>query len=228
MAASASGEAPAGDASSSISGSISSSGAATAVPGADVASSGGVLAAVAAAAAAKQPAVPALPLPMLTRPGTSATAAAGTARSAMSSRGIAKASQLPSSPLEWATWQPDAAVVEKLKELAAAADVSSIQSSAGSRSRPGSVQTGAPGSSGMHDAWGLSGAQTGVALGKSCMQAPELLLANLRVLAEQLQAAGCHVAALPVLHLARLVALVTLGSEVRVQDLRLFWRNISG
>lgn len=46
------------------------------------------------------------------------------------------------------------------------------------------------------------------------MQAPELLLANLRLLSEQLQAAGHQIEALPVLQLARLVALVSLGSEV--------------
>lgn len=156
------------------------SGSAGAVPGID-------------AAAKQQPPVPALPLPFLTRPGTAASAATATARSAAyTSRGLAQTVQLPGCPLDYATWEPDAAIVARMQELAAAACASS--SSSGSQ--------------------GVASGVGDVVLSRSSMQAPELLLANLRLLSEQLQAAGRQIEALPVLQLAHLVALVTLGSDV--------------
>jgi hypothetical protein len=47
------------------------------------------------------------------------------------------------------------------------------------------------------------------------MLAPELLLSHLQLAAEGLADAGHHLAALPVLQLARLIALVAINSEVR-------------
>jgi hypothetical protein len=85
-----------------------------------------------------------------------------------------------------------------MQELAAAAGATSTSSSSSSQGV----------ASGVGDPSG------DVVLARSSMQAPELLLANLTLLSEQLQGAGRQIEALPVLQLARLVALVTLGSEV--------------
>lgn len=172
----------------------------------------------AASAAKQQLAVPALALSTTADavvPGT-----AGTARSAATaatSRGLSKAKQLPGTLLEWATSQPDPDIVEKLQGLAAAADANSTQGTAGSSSRPGSLPAGASPGSAANSAWGRAGSAgaLGVTLGKSSMRAPELLLASLMALCEQLRAAGRHAAALPVMQLARLVAVVTLHIEVR-------------
>jgi hypothetical protein len=189
--------------------------------------------------------VPALNLPGGSRPGTAA--ATGTSRSAalssalLTTRGVIRDRQLPGSVLEWAVWQPDSELLQKLREAAAAADASTHsarRSSSSANSRPNSVAAGGASSKGVSTAAGSPGvtatapaaaaaggvteAETscgspgGVALSRSTMQAPELLMAHLQVLSELLQAAGHHVAALPVLHLARLVALVPLNSQVRV------------
>jgi hypothetical protein len=146
---------------------------------------------------------------------------------------------LPASVLEWAVWQPDSELLQGLKEAAAAADASAQttrRSSQSANSRPSSVADGETSNKGVSSAAGShsitataqaaaasgvtktetssSGGAGGVALGRSAMQAPELLMAHLQELSAQLQTAGHHVAALPVLQLARLVALVTLNSQV--------------
>jgi hypothetical protein len=128
-----------------------------------------------------------------------------------------------------------------MKTLAAAADAACSNGSAGSTSTVDSIKAAekTPGSAGSSKE-PCSAAQSGtgstlatghhsdimmsapvvgpdgVVLSRSGMRAPELLLANLQVLSEQLQAVGRHAAALPVMQLARCVALVTLDSKVRI------------
>jgi hypothetical protein len=101
--------------------------------------------------------------------------------------------------------------------LATAADANSTQGAAGSSSRPSSVPAGASAGSAANSAWAGGGSSkvADVTLSRSNMRAPELLMVNLTALCEQLRAAGRHAAALPVMQLARLVAVVTMDNEVR-------------
>lgn len=181
------------------------------------------------------------PLVVPARPATAASAAASTRRSLAASeatsRGIIAAQQLPGSELAWAFWRPTDELLTSMKALAAAADAACSQGPAASTDDSKQAAERPPGSAGASKEprsaaqsgtgstlaagrpSGLSAAVAGpdgVVLSRLSMQAPELLLANLQVLSEQLQAAGRHAAALPVMQLARCVALVTLDSKVRV------------
>lgn len=104
--------------------------------------------------------------------------------------------------LEWARWTPDPALIAGLQGTAAAGDPSSHGQQSASAGRMA----------------GLSGATAASSateqLGLIALRVPELTMANLQWLAEELQSAGRHVAALPVLQLARLIATVTMRDQV--------------
>lgn len=156
--------------------------------------------------------VPALALP--SRPATASTGSAGsTCRSGVSAGAassaapcsLCKSKQLPGSVLAWAVWLPDDTVVQQLQSAAAAAAAAASGGAKGSVANTATTAAAAV----VADV-----AVASAGLSRVCMHTPELLLAHLRLLAEQLQASGYAAAALPVLQLARLVALVVLGSEV--------------
>jgi hypothetical protein len=141
--------------------------------------------------------------------GPSAQPAAVAAAAAVEiAQGLAESDELPSQVLGWARWQPTPAL---LAALAAAAGKDSSNSDTGSTKHHTeglvAVQT-----AGLDVAVAGAGAAQG--LGSSALQVPELLLANLQLLAASLREAGQHIAALPVLQLARLVAQVALDSQV--------------
>lgn len=159
-------------------------------------------------------AVPALQLP--SRPATAATAASCTTRSQAhtDARCLASSLQLPADLLGWANWLPDEDLLNKLQHAWSQEPPAEDSSSNGISSEPASsspslqTDTAAAGSC-------VPGAtSTCCSLTWGSVQAPELLLVNLEVLSRQLQEAAHYAAALPVLQLARLLALVVLKDQV--------------
>lgn len=124
--------------------------------------------------------------------------------------GLVESFELPGGLVGWAQWLPAAALTAA---LSAAFGKGSSKSS---RSRTASSMGAAPLPSGILT---LGKEATAVAPeassnGGSAVHVPELLLANLQLLVDGLRDAGQHVAVLPVLQLARLVALTILGNQV--------------
>jgi hypothetical protein len=129
-------------------------------------------------------------------------------------QGLKESDELPSQLLGWARWQPTPAL---LAALAAAAGRNN-HSTTGSTTHDTAGLVEVP-TAGPNTAVAGAGAGAAQGLGSCAVQVPELLLANLQLLAGSLKEAGQHVAALPVLQLARLVAQVALDSQVGACDL---------
>lgn len=198
--------------------SASSDGSGTAAAGADAAATAGTLSSSGQAAAA---AVPPLPI---------SGVADAAADSLPQHAGLAKSTQLPRSPSGWAFWLPADELLQTLQGSMTAATMGSSCTAAGTQPLgPRSARTtGADQglAATVHRPTAAAAVTDAASQGlvKQCSQHqgpsraalpfPELLLANLQVLSEQLAAAGRHAACLPVLQLARLVAKVTLGSQV--------------
>lgn len=134
---------------------------------------------------------------------TSAPADTAAAAAAVEfTNGLAVSDVLPSQLLDWAHWQPTAAL---LAALAAASGKLNNSNSSGydTLQAPPQLSTAA------------RGAGEAQGLGSAALQVPELLLAHLQLLAGSLRESGQHLQALPVLQLARLVATVALNSQVK-------------
>eukprot|EP00775_Hariotina_reticulata_P008283 gene8283-8470_t len=113
--------------------------------------------------------------------------------------GLVPSLQLPQNLLGWASWVPPDAVMSAML-TAAQQHCSRSLAAVEPPKQPGTSSFG-------NSNWSF-------ALSRSAVLVPELLLAHLQWLAEQMAQAGHLVASLPVLHLARLVALVVLESQV--------------
>lgn len=131
-----------------------------------------------------------------------ADTAAAAAAAVELTNGLAVSDVLPSQLLDWAHWQPTAAL---LVALAAASGKFNNSNSSGydTLQPPQQLSTAA------------RGAGEAQGLGSAALQVPELLLAHLQLLAGSLRESGQHLQALPVLQLARLVATVALDSQVK-------------
>jgi hypothetical protein len=140
-----------------------------------------------------------------TLPETAAGAALeglGSGNNAPTAGGLVTSLQLPRQLLGWASWLPPDSVMTAMSTAAAQQHSSSTDPAV-----VGSQKASGTGSAGQ--------SSSSLVLCSSAVLVPELLLAHLQVLAEQLAQSGHLLAALPVLHLARLVALVVLESQVR-------------
>jgi len=163
-------------------------------------------------------------LDLLARPATAAmVASAVTSDADRRMQGLVQGNKLPAGMLDWAVWLPTDGLVH---QLSSPVSQPCDQPAVGTACLAPAVTSAATGRTDAHSAaplgtaaTGLVAAAAGAVLSRSCIPAPEMLLANLQVLAEQLQAAGCHAATLPVLQLARLVAVVTLNSQVSFEGL---------
>jgi hypothetical protein len=147
-----------------------------------------------------------------TSPAASPAPAAPTAAAAAADefdQGLAESDELPSQLLGWARWQPTPALLAAL--AAAAGRNNHSNTGRTTHDTAGLVEVPTPG---PNTAVAGAGAGAAQGLGSCALQVPELLLANLQLLAGSLKEVGHHVAALPMLQLARLVALVALDSLV--------------
>jgi hypothetical protein len=149
-----------------------------------------------------------------TSPAASPAPADAGAESQPCTKELSNIDELPTQLLGWACWQPQPAL---LAALAAAAGKDKRSNSSGHGTATGQdtaqqqePQTAGPTAAAVASA-GLCAAQ---GLGSCALQVPELLLSNLQLLAGSLKEAGQHLAALPVLQIARLVAQVALDSQV--------------
>jgi hypothetical protein len=132
---------------------------------------------------------------------TSALSPAAAAAAVASAQGLITSDELPSQLLGWAHWQPTPTL---LAALAAAAGTG-VDSNSSKLDSAGLAQ--------LHATARTAGEAKG--LGSCALQVPELLLAHLQLLVGSLQESGQHLLALPVLQLARLVALLALDSQVK-------------
>lgn len=156
-------------------------------------------------------------LDLLARPATAAkVASAMTSDAERRLQGLVQGSTLPTGMLDWAVWLPTDSL---LHQLSSPASGPCNQPAAGTACPAPAPTSAVTGRADAHSTATLGTAAAGAVLSRSCIPAPEMLLANLQVLSEQLQAAVCHVAALPVLQLARLVAVVTLNNQVSFEGL---------
>lgn len=113
--------------------------------------------------------------------------------------GLVPSLQLPQNMLGWASWLPPDSVMTAMS-TAAQQHSSRSPAAVGPQKQPGTSS--------------LGNSNRSFALSRSALLVPELLLAHLQWLAEQMAQSGHLAASLPVLHLARLVALVVLESQV--------------